>query len=240
VSKAFVVTIMEHPPHLFGGPEAAVSGLGWEESDLDASWVVDTTELRWFVEGPLPSDLQSWFTSAGASGVVEQRCDVYRIDDRHDVGVKLRSRETLEVKIRRSRGPRLTLDNGPHGVLEVWRKWTFGEQLTRRQEHQPSVEVAKSIVKRRFSTAGHEIALPGDAYATTEAVCDVEVARVVVGEIEAWTFAFAACGPASTHASSIVASWRSLCSSGQHPDELSVLRGSIGYSEWLKRRVPPS
>jgi len=56
----------------------------------DAFSVIDTTELRWFVPGPLPADTCRWFT--GATGVPEVRCDTYLIDGDGDIGVKRRSR----------------------------------------------------------------------------------------------------------------------------------------------------
>ena len=93
----------------------------------DAFSVVDTTELRWFVPGPLPADIRGWFT--GSTGVAEERCDTYLLDGRGDIGVKRRFRETLELKVRQSLDERIELGEGLAGSLEVWRKWSPAEGL---------------------------------------------------------------------------------------------------------------
>ena len=78
-----------------------------EERDDDAAEsdgvsVVDTTEVRWFAPGRPPAEVMAWFTHDGTIGMVEKRCDTYRISDRYDVGLKCRHREIPELKIRRS------------------------------------------------------------------------------------------------------------------------------------------
>ena len=93
----------------------------------DAVSVVDTTELRWFVPGPLPPDVRGWFT--GSTGVPEERWDTYLLDGRVDIGVKRRFRETLELKVRQSLDGRVELGDGLGGLLEVWRKWSPAEGL---------------------------------------------------------------------------------------------------------------
>ena len=63
---------------------------------------IETTELRWFRNGPLPRSVCSWFTSNGAFGAVEERHDRYLIDGRLDRGLKLRDGSTLELKVRQT------------------------------------------------------------------------------------------------------------------------------------------
>ena len=41
--------------------------------------VVDTTELRWFADGPLSPGVAAWFTLDGRVGSIEERCDAYRL-----------------------------------------------------------------------------------------------------------------------------------------------------------------
>jgi len=62
--------------------------------------IVDTTELRWFVPGPLPAQIRNWFI--GSTGVVEVRRDNYLVDDRVDIGIKRRAHTTLELKVRQT------------------------------------------------------------------------------------------------------------------------------------------
>ena len=196
--------------------------------------MVDTTELRWFTEGPLTPEVETWFTRDGTTGAVEKRCDTYRIDGRVDAGVKRRFGETLELKVRQSLGVRFSLARDLTGRLEAWRKWSPADGLVDREVSAPWLDVHKMVVKRRFSVDGDEIALSNEPRAMTGAGCDVEVAAVTVGDVEAHTFAFAAFGPTATRRDSIVACWRALIVDTARPARLVIGDGrSSGYPEWL-------
>ena len=198
---------------------------------LDAFSVLDTTELRWFVPGPMPADIGGWFI--GSTGVVEERCDTYLLDGRHDVGVKRRFRETLELKVRQPLDEGIDLGAGLAGPLEMWRRWSPDEHLVDGDSDGRWVDVCKSIVKRRFSLDGTEVAFSSDTQ-TTGSGCDVEVAEVTVGGIKSWTFAFAAFGPIATRREALVASWRGLMATTQCPTSLAPCFGrAMGYPEWL-------
>lgn len=207
-----------------------------EESVADMTTVLDTTELRWFVNGRMPSTVMSWFIDSCTLGSYEERCDIYRMDGRHDVGVKLRSRKTPELKIRRSVGERVELPGGLEGPLEIWRKWSPTGERSSNSGSEPWVDVHKKIVKRRFSADGDEIAVLGGPMPLSESGCDVEVAAVSVGGIEAWTLAFAAFGPTQSRRDSIVVCWHALCAGTPLPVPRSLLGRSRGYSEWLDQR----
>lgn len=191
--------------------------------------VLDTTELRWFADGPLPSDAESWFTRSGTLGMVEDRCDTYRIDGRRDTGVKRRFRETLERKVRQSIDGTLTLAPGLAGPLEAWRRWSPADHLAECEEHAPSGDVFKRVIKRRFSVFGDEI-VTGPPIGSG---CDAEVAAITVGDVQAWTFAFAAYGPPETRRSSVLACWQALVT--DPPPEVfgRSFSRSCGYPEWL-------
>lgn len=196
--------------------------------------VVDTTELRWFTEGRLPTDIKSWFTRAGATGMVEERCDTYRMDGRHDIGVKRRNRETLELKVRRSVGERLLLGAGLEGRPEVWQKWSPAEGLVETSEDVPWVDVHKIVVKRRFSVDGGEIVLSEATRAMHGAGCDVEVTAVTVHDTHAWTFAFAAFGPTMGRREALVASWQALLADAPCPERPGPFSArASGYPQWL-------
>jgi hypothetical protein len=196
--------------------------------------VVDTTELRWFTEGRLPPDVKSWFTRAGTTGMVEERCDTYRMDGRYDMGVKRRFREMLELKIRQSVGEDLLLGAGLAGRPEVWQKWSPAEGLVETSGHVPWLDVHKIVVKRRFSVEGDEIALSEETRAMTGAGCDVEVTAITVEDIQAWTFAFAAFGPTTGRRNSLVASWQTLWADAPCPERSRPFSTrATGYPEWL-------
>ena len=197
----------------------------------DALSVLDTTELRWFVPGPVPPDVDALFR--GSTSVCEQRCDTYLLDGPDDVGVKRRSRELLEVKVRQTHDGRMQLGEGLDGQLEVWRKWSPVEGLVGDGSVRRWVDVSKSIVKRRFSMDGSEVGSAPSA-SVASAGCDVEVAEVTVGAMRAWTFAFEAFGPQSTRRDSLLAAWQGLLEATVRPEALHLCAGrSMGYPEWL-------
>lgn len=199
----------------------------------DAISVLDTTELRWFVPGPLPLDVRKWFT--GSTGAREERCDTYLLDGRCDVGVKRRFRETLELKLRRSLAGQIEFSDGLAGSLEVWRRWSPGDGLVENGSDGRWADVCKSIVKRRFSIDGSEIAFSPNI---TGAGCDVEVADVSLGPVRAWTFAFAAFGPRATRRDALLVSWQELERIGGCPEPFGPRNArAMGYPEWIARTV---
>lgn len=196
--------------------------------------ITDTTELRWFAEGPMPHEIEAWFTCDGRRGLVERRTDTYRMDGRRDTGIKRRFGETLELKVRRSIGEQLAVGPGLSGRLEVWRRWSPAECLVVGGANVPWADVGKTVVKRRFSVSGDELELTEDNRQMTGAGCDVEIAAVEVDDVQAWTFAFAAFGPIGGRRDSLSASIAAL---GQERTPLapvgSLFGPSCGYPEWL-------
>jgi hypothetical protein len=196
--------------------------------------VVDTAEIRWFVSGPLAVDVRRWF--AGSTGVVEERSDTYRVEDRVDEGVKYRGGQTLELKVRRRIGQWTDLGCGLAGSPEVWRKWTPADGLVDVSGAVQWVEVHKVIVKRRFLLDGTEVAFSTDPI--RGAGCDIEVADIRIGAVATWTFAFATFGPDSTQRTALVESWRGLRVGAPGPASFELDAGSaMGYPEWLARTM---
>lgn len=224
--------LAEAPPTTSPVEAAAADDL--HVSPADGVAVLDTTELRWFREGQLPDEVAEWFTCGGAVGLAEQRCDTYRLDGRRDTGAKRRFQETLELKVRRSIGENLVLDDGLAGHLEVWRKWSPAECAAAGGPDVPWVDVDKRVIKRRFGLDGAEMVLTEDQRLATGSGCDVEIVDIRVGEIEAWSFAFAAYGPDDVHRDALITAWRTLRAGGPLPDRFGPFFGmSSGYPEWL-------
>jgi hypothetical protein len=195
---------------------------------------VDTTELRWFASGSLPAEVASWFTHSGASGVEEVRTDTYRVSGRPDVGVKHRSGTTLELKIRQSVGEPLVLGAGLAGRTEVWRKWSPAASPIVNGHDGSWIEVRKRIVKRLFSGDGAEKIFSCAARARMETGCSVELAEVSVGQIHAWTFAFAAFGPASARRGAILTCWHALSIGAPVPEHLAAcFTTPANYPRWV-------
>ena len=197
--------------------------------------VLDTTEIRWFMPGPMPRDVTTWFT--GSTGVREQRSDTYLLDGRDDVGVKRRSKELLEVKVRQSLDEWTRFGEGLSGQLEVWRKWSPVEGLVNDSANGRWVDVCKSIVKRRFDVDGTEVEF-WLLDKITGAGCDIEVAEVTVGVVQAWTFSLEAFGPPATRRNTLHATWQALIAAEECPQSLASLSSDpMGYPEWLATAV---
>jgi len=199
----------------------------------DASSVLDTTELRWFFAGPLPSNVRNWYV--GSSGVAEERCDAYLLDGRVDIGVKRRFGTTLELKVRQSLGEPIELGEGLAELTEMWRRWSPAGDAVGDVREGRWIDVCKSIVKRRFSLEGTEIEF---SPRVTGAGCDVEIADVTVGAVRGWTFAFAAFGSLATRRAALLASWRTLVTATPCPDQFGPATGqAMGYPEWVALMV---
>ena len=234
------MTVVDMPTHDCSDPAAVGRRAGAAEGFGPARDLIETTELRWFEAGALPPAVSTWFTSGGGRGTLEERTDLYRIDGRVDVGVKLRARSILEVKTRQSSTalelPAAGVAVGPQGVLEVWRKRRpddagFGDGS------EAWVEVTKTILKRRFSMSGDELTVSVSADPPDHPFCDVEIVDIDAGAGRSWSFAFAAQGPPPDRRTSLTAAWRSLASVPPPREWLSGSAMSFGYPEWLERRI---
>jgi hypothetical protein len=195
--------------------------------------VVDTTEIRWFVSGELPRDVRRWFIG---SAVAEERCDRYLLDERTDVGTKLRNGATLELKTRLETGPVVELTDGLAGALESWRKWTPADGLVQRTASQRWIDVDKWIVKRRFSRDGAEVEVV--PWQNRHPSCDVEIVAIRAGGTTAWSFALAAHGPRCSRLGVIRVAWSALLAAGAPTiREMGLDHGeNMGYPQWLGRR----
>lgn len=201
-------------------------------AEASRSPVVDTTELRWFEDGPLPRAVHRWFS--GATEPSDIRRDRYLLDAGDDLGVKLRNGETLELKSRVGlAGPGHTC-GGLTGELEVWRKWVLIDGLEPGMTALRWTDVDKTIFKRRFSLTGCE--LPFTPELPDESGCDAEIVVVQLDETSAWSFAFAAFGPAQRRCAAIGAGWNALLLAGPPPSELRLEPSCcMGYPQWLRR-----
>ena len=190
--------------------------------------VSDTTEIRWFATGTPPQSLLRWFTRSETTGVVEERCDTYRVDGHPDIGVKWRHRTTLELKVRRSVGHSLELTHGLVGCTESWRKWSPADGLVaadRAGDHH--VDVHKEVVRRFFA--------PSEEAGSPEVGgCHAEITTIRVAELDMWSVALAAFGTTESSRESIVAAWDALNQQDPVPSSLAEsLEVCAGYPAWL-------
>ena len=195
-----------------------------------------TTELRWFFDGRLPEEVLSWFTRGGATGLVEDRCDAYRLDGQVDIGVKRRFGTVFELKLRQGSPEPFFIGRDMDGWLETWQRWSPADGRIHLTENTTWVDVDKTVVKRRFSSDGQELPLSEETRAISGQGCDAEIATVSVRGRTGWTFALAAFGPADGRRSSLELAWHALVSGRRCPRRLQLhCANSCGYPEWIAK-----
>jgi hypothetical protein len=213
---------------VFRSESAAVDSEG-------APAVLETSELRWFALGLPPRDVVSWFSADGTAGTTERRSDNYQVNGLDDVGVKRRFGWTVEVKVRESVGSTMVLGSGLEAPLEEWRKWVpvNGDPVWPAPDAR-WVKIHKAILTRTFMLADGEVVGPASQADQKHSGCDVEIAAVTIGGIEAWSLAFEAFGPREDHRAAILSSWRALDSQANAPEGLGIHVGrAAAYPEWL-------
>jgi len=215
-------------------PPTQLSIPGIETAPIGPEVTVDlTTELRWFLVGRPPDDVVSWFTLGGTTGLAETRRDAYRLDGQVDIGVKRRYGTVLEMKLRHG-PPEPFLHRELDGWLESWQRWSPADRLISLSPNTTWVDVDKTVIKRRFDCSGRELPLTEETRAMTGRGCDVEIATVSVDGHRAWTFAFAAFGPAEIHRTSIAVAWDALVGECSRPWPLRLRWAvSCGYPQWM-------
>jgi len=145
-------------------------------------------ELRWFLDGPLPRALESWFREVLPGHMIstpDRRDDVYLHPARAaEFGVKLREGK-LEVKWRERAAPY----SGPHrvqGQMERWLKWTWGGADAPAAEdlvsaygvpRGPWLTVAKTRWQRKYRWEGEKFA-PAPAGDMIELGVAIEIAEL--------------------------------------------------------------
>ncbi len=222
------------PPALLTTPEDQPSNAEPADPDIRVDVAIDlTTEVRWFFDGPLPTDVRTWFDGVGL-GLEESRCDRYRLDGETHIGLKQRAGTILELKLRQGPPGRIKVGRDLDGQLETWRRWSPADRLTYLTEHTIWVDIFKHITKRRFLPDGTEAPLSRENRAMTGVGCDAEVAALEIEGEPHWTFAFAAFGPVDSHERSLETAWASLASGRPRPKGLRLdFTRSCGYPSWM-------
>lgn len=210
-------------------------GDGYEAQGYGTVPVLDTSEVRWFARGLPPLPVAAWFTCDGTIGTIEERTDLYQLHRLHDIGVKERGRDILEIKVRRSIGDDLAIAPDLAAPFEEWRKWSpfKGDPMTPSPDV-PWIEVHKTIITRTFMLSDHEVVGPAEHLDDSLSGCDVEVVAVNVGGVDSWTFAFEAFGPKCDRRRTVAFAWDMIVAESGEFDGLgSLFDLAAGYPEWL-------
>ncbi len=188
--------------------------------------VLLTREVRWFHSGALPTDVASWFTGLPGSAALEHRVDTYDIEAaRRGVGIKRRNRESVDAKFLLRGGSLVDLAPGIAGRVEDWVKFTA--PADRSIDIGSGIEVEKDIVTRRYPLHGY-----------ADAGCEVELATVRTGPLQAWTIALETFGPGTLLAEAFRAGVDALFVGAALPAGLRLGgEGSCAYPAWISRLV---
>jgi hypothetical protein len=209
------------------------SGEPWQQLGLDATTPgFETSEARWFGAGRLPEPVLTWFSSS--PGIIEHRCDTYRVDGSLVLGVKRRNGSGLEAKVRRAVAGTLQLSDDLTAPIEHWVK-VSGLDAAQLQTNREAywVEVDKVVRSRIYRLGDGPTASLAPGRDLTSPGCDVEIAAVVIRDTEAWTFAFEAWGPEATRLTLLEATAAAVRAEGMPPELGHELRQAVGYPEWL-------
>ncbi|MCP3976067.1 MAG: hypothetical protein GY720_16425, partial [bacterium] len=195
---------------------------------------LDTTEVRWFADGVLPFSLvEAFYNSAGPVNI-EVRCDTYHVGGSIDVGLKRRGGGRVEIKTRLSSGGLVGLGGAVPGRIEEWRK-TAGLEAPAAPQGEGEVwsEVNKVVLKCTYGAGANHVGGSGERRPATSG-CHIELASVLVEDIQAWTFALEAWGPAAVRRKLLAGALAALNrDSPLGPEFEASLEHSMGYPEWL-------
>lgn len=198
-----------------------------------------TLETRWFYPGPIPPDVLAWYHyGERAPEAQPTRIDYYlRLASNDDLGIKLREGR-IEIKQRAEQYGVEQLHARVHGLVEGWRKWSFGVSdlgsglgdLTGPRPAWIAIRKARRLRRYGVTDAGEIIAIAGAEIAPQG--CNIELAEITLHGKTWWSLAFETFGPEAT----LHATFTRVV---QH-----VLRGntvphldadhSYGYAHWMQ------
>jgi hypothetical protein len=195
---------------------------------------LDTSEVRWFARGNLPSELVEQFCDSPGSADIEIRTDTYRLSPSRGVGLKRRNGGPLEVKIRQAQIGRMRLAGAVDAQIDDWRKIIgLNHPVFQEDGTWKWCEVEKVVVTRTYGLlSGNRVGLTERNLAATG--CDVELAGITVGDHEAWTFALEAWGPHRERRRLLALVLAAHTENSPFPAPFAAsLEYAMGYPEWL-------
>ena len=210
-----------------------------------SAWTLfPTVEVRWFLRGEVPPEVQHWF--GGESGrlpIASSRTDYYlRLPESPGLGIKLREGR-VEVKQRQAAPDVARLHGRVSGLVAAWHKWSFdlasGEDAPAGSVIPPGwtpVEKVRWLRRYQYTGAGSIREMPASILPSRG--CDWELACVRVAGETWWTTAFESFGHESSLHARLFAVTGEVLASGVPP----VLRtaDSKSYPSWLASLVGPS
>lgn len=185
--------------------------------------VLLTREVRWFLEGPLPTQVLDWFTGRRDVGV-ERRVDHYDLEAAHrGIGLKRRSTTSVDSKFRVVLIEDVDLGPGLRGHVEDWMKISepLGDEVANDIPH--PIEISKKLYTRRFALGGAD-----------GAGCEAELAAISAGSVQAWSLCFETYGPPAGRDTAFRSGINDLLARSPLPSGMRLGPESChGYPEWI-------
>jgi hypothetical protein len=198
--------------------------------------ILDSLEVRWFVEHGSHEELAKWF--ADVPPETDSREDYYLVTGLNDVGVKARlvggKPAKLETKLRLGALNDVELLAAVVGHVERWRKLSLdaGDPGLRRSGEWIKVGKERRLRKLRWLDGVVDEVAPRDRPAMG---CGFELTRLSVGTRTEWTLGFEAFG-ATTQLLSILMACARHALAGRPPPAGLCAGTSAGYPAWLQFR----
>ncbi len=193
-----------------------------------------TVETRWFYPGAIPSDVLAWYHYGECAPEAQPtRIDYYlRLANTDDLGIKLREGR-VEIKQRAAQYGVEHLHERVHGLVEGWRKWSFGvNDIGSGIGNIGWIAIRKARRLRRYLVTddGEIVALTGTEMITQG--CNIELAEVTLHGEPWWSLAFETFGPEAT----LHTTFTRVAQHTLRGDTIPYLDAehSYGYAHWLK------
>lgn len=202
--------------------------------------MVDTLEVRWFVEGAPPTEITEWMREIGASAE-SARTDLYLVSDDPAMNVKLRE-GNVQTKHRLGERSRIQFGDAVAGVKERWVKWSFPtvEQHHDLFDDDPTglwVPVHKERMKRSIDPS-EQANMLDHMIEDNPTTAEIELTDVRSGSHRAWTICMEAKGRAEALSGTLQQMGNHLFSQGI-PRSLAVDH-SFGYARWIQTLKAPA
>jgi hypothetical protein len=194
----------------------------------------DTLEVRWFVEGPPPSEVVNWIRSLGA-GAESARTDLYLVSDDPAMNVKLREGK-VQTKHRIGDRTPISFAENVEGIQERWVKWSFPtiEQHHDLFEADPTglwVPVHKERLRLKIP-AEEQPSLCSPMIEPNPAEAKIELTEVRSSNREGWTICMEAEGRPEALPGTLQQTGNYLFGK-ETPPSLSPDH-SFGYARWIQ------
>lgn len=189
--------------------------------------VLVTREVRWFADGPLPTEVAVWFASSTGPVTEEHRTDHYDLRSAESgIGIKYRGQSTFDAKYLLAHEAEYRFAEGVRGLVGDWVK------VSRPVADPDVVGTSLIAVEKRLRTRTYRLEVPGPPTG-----CEVELGEVSTATGTAWSLCFETFGPADLRYEAFRLGISRFLAESPLPDGLRLEPScSCAYPAWISRR----